>query len=118
VVAGGFDGLEGPALGEQVGEMPGNEDLGHRHQGVEERTDAQHDEQGLDDLAGDRLGVGVRADGRHRVERPLEGLPDPAILGEREAERACGDDQRDHQRQLAQAAQEGSDLGALAHQWW
>ena len=118
VVAGGFDGLEGPALGEQVGEMAGDEDLRHRHQAVEERTDAQHDEQGLDHLAGDGLGVGVRADGGDRVERPLEGLPDPAVLGQREPDRARRDDERDHQRELAQAPQEGPDLGALAHQWW
>ena len=26
--------------------------------------------------------------------------------------------ERDHQRELTQAPQEGPDLGALAHQWW
>ena len=30
----------------------------------------------------------------------------------------ASDDERDHQRELAQAPQEGPDLGALAHQWW
>ena len=35
-----------------------------------------------------------------------------------EPEGARHDDERDHQRELAQAPQEGPDLGALAHQWW
>ena len=34
------------------------------------------------------------------------------------ADRPRRDDERDHQRELAQAPQEGPDLGALAHQWW
>ena len=41
--------------------MPRDEELRQRHQGVEQRTDAQHDQQDLDDLAPRRV-VGLRCE--------------------------------------------------------
>ena len=96
--------------------MPGDEDLRHRHQGVEERTDAEHDEQDLDDLAGDGLGAGCEPIGRDRVERPGKASQTPrSSVSASRSSRAAMTSAID-QREQAQAPQEGPDLGALAHQ--
>ena len=45
-----------PALVEEAGDVPGNEELCHCDQRVEEGTDAEHDQQHLEHLPAGRLG--------------------------------------------------------------
>ena len=68
--------------------MARDEQLSDRGQRVEERTDAEHDQQDLDDLPGRGVGLRKPADGRGDVERPAERVPVPDPLAERQAERA------------------------------
>jgi hypothetical protein len=49
-----------PALVEKAGDMPGNKELGHRDQRVEDRTDAEYDQQDLEYLAACRPGRNAR----------------------------------------------------------
>jgi hypothetical protein len=68
---------------------------------VEERTDAQYHQRGVDDLAGGAVGLGEAADGGGGVERPAKGVPEADVLAERKAERAeqqQADDDRAQQR--------------------
>ena len=85
VVGQGVDHPLRPALVEQLREVPGDEELGDRHQGVEERTDAEHDQDDLDDLPAD---VGRRPGSSRRWRRcraPRRSRPTamvPSVHGE------------------------------------
>jgi len=86
VVAERLDHPPYPPLGEQAAEVAGDEELGHRHQPIEERTHAEHDQQHLDDLSARRLRLGDRADGRDRVKGPDEPESDRGPLRDHEAD--------------------------------
>ena len=60
---------------EQIAEVPGHEELGDHGEGVEERTDPQHDQRDVNDLPGRAVWLGKAADRGDRVERPLERVP-------------------------------------------
>ena len=94
--------------------MPGDEELGDRHQGVEERTHAQDDQQDLDDLPGEIRRRRIRPHRRHRVEGEEEPLPNRDVLGQRVGDRARGHDPDDEDDQRRQAAQERLELAASA----
>ena len=92
--------------------MTGDEELRHRDQGVKERTDAQRDQNDLHDLAADLVRLWNRTDGGHRVEGPLERVPDVDPLGDREAHRAQQEERRDRHPQLRHAPEEEGELPA------
>ena len=75
--------LQRAALLEDLPQVAGDEELRHRHQGVEERTHAQHDQQDLDDLARQVRRVGIGSDGRDGVQGEEESMPQRDVLGER-----------------------------------
>ena len=77
-----LDLIQGAALLEDLSQVPGDEELRDRHQGVEERTHAQDDEQDLDDLPGEIRRRRIRPHRRHRVEGEEEPLPNRDVLGQ------------------------------------
>src|SRR5215211_7082228 len=99
-----------PALVEKAGNVPGNEELRHRDERVEERTDAEDDQHDLEDLPARRLRRRDRADGRDRVERPDETNPERGVLGDGEAEHAGDEEQADDDPELRKPAQEQQQL--------
>jgi hypothetical protein len=102
------------ALVEQTAEMPGDEELGGRHQRVEERTDAQHDQGDDQHLPGQVVRRRDGAHGRDRVERPAKARPHRGSLGHHEADRARHDEHDDRHAQPRHPAQEDDHLGARA----
>ena len=99
-----------PALVEKTGDVPGDEEFGHGDERVEERTDAEHDEQNLEDLPARRLRRRDRADGRDRIERPDEADPERRVLGGGEAEHSSEEEQADNGAELREAVDEHGDL--------
>ena len=75
VVVERVDHLLGAPLGQDLAEMAGDEELRDRHEGVEQRTYAEDDQQDLDDLRAGAGGRRDRADRRDRVERQDEAVP-------------------------------------------
>ena len=106
---------------QQVAEVPGDEELGDRGERVEERTDAQHDQQNLDDLPGGGVRLWKATDGRSGVERPAEAVPEAHALGERQADRTEEQQPRDSQAEQRDAPHEQRQLamrrraGAFGH---
>jgi len=116
VVGEGVDHPLAASLGEQLAEMAGDEELGHRDEGVEERTDAQKRQPDLHDLPS---GVGRRGDraGRgNRVQRPHEAVPGARPLGQDEAGRPEDEQKGDEQAEQGQAADDPLKLAVGAHQ--
>ncbi len=111
--------------GEQVADMPGDEELRHRGERVEERTDAQDGQQDDDDLPGGRVRLRKAADGRGRVERPAERVPEVDMLAESETDRsqeqqpgrgqAEQSEAPDEDRQLVGGGGAGAFVGAMEH---
>ena len=92
--------------------MPGDEELGDRHQGVEEGTHAEDDQQDLDHVP---TGVGRvldRADGGDRVEGPDHPVAHRDVLAEHEADRSEGDQGEDQQAEDRKPPQERQQLAA------
>src|SRR4029450_1958741 len=87
-----------PALLEKSGDMPSNEEFRHRDERVEERTDAEDDQQNLQNLPAGRLRRRNRADGRNRVERPDKAVPDRRLLELGEAKRSNEKEERAGER--------------------
>ena len=67
---------------------PATNNSATRRKRVEERTDAQHHERDLHDLAGGAARLRKAADGRRAVERPAKRVPEADFLAQAEAERA------------------------------
>ena len=95
VVGQGVDGSLLAALVEEGAQVPGDEELDHRHQGVEQRTDAEHDQDDPGDLAGDASRAGC-ARPRSRSCRATRGSRPTTfdVLEDRVGDRAEGEQQR------------------------
>ena len=95
--------------------MSGREELRHRGERVEERTDAQHDQSDMDDLANSAAGLGKAADRGRGVERPPKCVPRPDPFTDREADRAKRQQARDDHAQKRDAASEAGQRTAGCH---
>ena len=104
------DHPQGPAFAEQIPEVPGDEELGDRHQRVEERTHAEDLEDDLERAGGGLAGVGDRTDRGDRVEGPLEREADRHALDRGEADCAGDEQDGDQHAQQGEAAKEEAKL--------
>jgi hypothetical protein len=102
------------ALGEDLPEVAGDEELGDRDERVEERTDAEDDQRRLHEL---RRGVPGRRDRAHRgdrVERQDERVPG-AVVGRQDEPGGARQQQRgDEQPELSEPARERHELPPAA----
>jgi hypothetical protein len=73
---------------EHLAELTADEELGQGRERVEERTDAEDDQQHVDDLPHQGVRLGEPADRRHRVERPAERIPRSDPFREHQPNRA------------------------------
>ena len=117
VVGEGVDGSLLAALVEEGAQAPRDEELHQRHQGVEQRTDAEDDEDDPRDLAPDRLRAVAGALRRDRVERPEEAVPRAHALERDVRDRAAGEQHDEREHDEREAAEEGAQVG-LGHQLW
>jgi hypothetical protein len=85
--------------------VPGDEELSHRDQGVEERTHAHEDQQDLGDLAAEIRRIRIRPDRRDGVQGEQEAAPYRDVLEQRPRDGAGDQDQDDEAGQRRQASQ-------------
>jgi hypothetical protein len=108
-----IDLLQRAALLEDLSQVPGDEELRDRHQGVEERTHAHQDQQDLGDLAAEIRRVGIGTDGRDRVQREQEATPQRDVLEQGVGHHPRHLDEDDESGECRQPSQEGLELSAL-----
>jgi hypothetical protein len=106
VVGGRIDHPLHPTRGQQVGHVAGDEQLGHRHEAVEQRPDPEDRQQHAHDLDADLVGRRVGAGRRDDVQRVQERGPRADPVGQRQRDGSRGEQRGDRQPELGQAADE------------